>query len=81
MNNIELSAQKEMLKKDLTWVSNEIKVIVVVADMLTKKEESISEGKMDDICYGLAIKLNYLLAKIRLQDGILKELKEVCKDA
>ena len=81
MNNIELSAQKEMLKKDLTWVSNEIKVIVVVADMLTKKEESISESEMDDICYGLALKLNYLLAKIRLQDRILKELKEVCKDA
>ena len=51
MNNIELSAQKEMLKKDLMWVSDEIKVIVVVADMLTKKEESISEGKMNDICY------------------------------
>ena len=81
MNNIELSAQKEMLKKDLTWVSNEIKVIVVVADMLTKKEESISESEMDGICYGLALKLNYLLAKIRLQDRILKELKEVCKDA
>ena len=81
MNNIELSAQKEMLKKDLMWVSDEIKVIVVVADMLTKKEESISEGKMNDICYSLALKLNYLLAKIRLQDRILKELKEVCKDA
>ena len=81
MNNIELSAQKEMLKKDLMWVSDEIKVIVVVADMLTKKEESISEGKMNDICYSLDIKINYLLAKIRLQDRILKELKEVCKDA
>lgn len=79
MTKQQLVKQKEMLKKDLDWVSEELKIIVVIAKYLA--DGSVTAKNQDRICLHLARKINYLLGKIMLQDRILKELKEVCGDA
>ena len=79
MNKKDFNLQKKTLKQDASWVADEWKKIIIAADLLTA--EDLTRKELDRTALDLSRKLNYLLAKLYIQDKILEELKKFAKDA